>query len=88
MTVLRLQDIKRTKKIQPMVLRSIQFLIVQHMQLSREDNKKFFYRSVSIKEGNVFSIFEKMTDCIMNNPNREEDKEEKHELCVMPKKPK
>ena len=45
---------------QPIVLLLALPKLVQHTQLGREDNKKFFYRSVSVKEGEMFSIQKKM----------------------------
>lgn len=47
-----------------------------HKQLAREDDKKFFYRSVSVKEGEAFSIKEVMdTSCAStSNMDMEDEK--------------
>ena len=34
-------------------------ILVKHKQLGREDNKKFFYRAVSVKEGDFFCLEDK-----------------------------
>ncbi len=51
--------------------------VVKHLQLKREDDKKFFYRSISVKEGEVFNVQKKMSDISFYDSSHDSSKSEK-----------
>jgi len=59
MNVMNFQQVQNLRKKLLMVSFHSNISLVQYQQLGREDTKKFFYRSVSVKEGDVFSIQKK-----------------------------